>query len=141
MTTLDQDIRSKLETAAIAVSGFPGTGRRAFEGVAYQPEPGEEWARLSIIWSDNTPRVSGATNLRTGIFQVDLYAPFGLGTADLAATGGALRTAFRAGTRFILAGGEALEILNAQAVGAIFQEADWLRQTNEIRWQVSSTRL
>lgn len=141
MTTLDQDIRAGLQKRLITTSGFPASGNRAFEGLEFTPTVGEAWAKMTLIPTGNEAYLTGATNTQTGLFQVDLYEPPGLGTGGLEALVNAVKDKFRPATRINLAGGEWLEVINVERVGAIFSEADFMRAIVQVRWRVHSARL
>ena len=140
MTTIHQDIRAGLQKRALETSGMPAEGSRSFEGVTFEPQPGEAWVRMTLIPTDSDSIVSGASATQTGIFQIDLYEPAGLGTGGIEALADAVMDKFRVGTR-IFQGVEIIRIVGSRRSGPVFPEADYLRAIVEIRYSVHSTRL
>ena len=141
MTSLNQDIRAGLQKRAITVSGFPDADNRAFEGLEFTPTADTPWAKMTLIPTANEAFLTGQTNTTTGLFQIDLYEPPGLGTGTLEALLNAVKDKFRPATRILLAGGEYLEVVNVEQVGGIFSEADFMRAIVQVRWRVHSARL
>lgn len=140
MTTLHQDIRAGLQKRALTTTGMPAEGSRAYEGVKFEPQPGEAWVRMTLIPTDSMAIVSGASATQTGLFQIDLYEPSGLGTGSVEALADAVMDKFRVGT-LVYQNSEVIKIVGCRRVGAVMHEADFERVIVQVSYSVHSTRL
>ena len=140
MTTLHQDIRAGLQKRALTTTGMPSEGSRAFEGMAFEPQAGEAWVRFTLIPTNSNSIVSGVSATQSGLFQIDLYDPAGLGTGGVEALADAVMDKFRVGTR-IFQGVEEIKIVGVRRVGGVMADADYVKAIVEIAYSVHSTRL
>lgn len=96
----ESKIHSALVAAYLASDVMP-QARTAFEGRSFDPVAGQSWARLTAIPSGREPAAlgPGAPQAWTGILQISLFHPRGVGTEKMLADVDKALAYFKPGAR------------------------------------------
>lgn len=135
----DTDIRTAIETALFAVTGFPDADHRALENTTFEPVIGEPWVRVTYFWGREwlgSLPAAGGTLWRSGLVNVGLFYPLEDGPGDSDTLAQAIRDALPA-KKALSVGGRALEIReNRRSEGRRDPGGKWWHVSVDIEWRL-----
>lgn len=135
----DGDIRTALEAALFAVTGFPDSAHRAMDNVEFVPVIPEPWARVTHFWGREwlgSLPASGGTLWRSGLLTIGLFFPLLNGPGDSDTLAQAIRDAFPAGKSFSV-GGRALQVREGRrSQGRPDPGGAWWHLSIDIEWRL-----
>ncbi len=110
----------------------------AWEGVAYDPQTGRPYLRVSLSGYNRTPQGPGSNTifLEMGVYSVTVVWPVGEGKAPLLAEADKIRAMFPRNLSLTLSG-QAPLVVQATSLGPAFNSGDWLNVPVTVRWITS----
>ncbi len=133
--SLHTDIRVALQEQAATAAGFPPLAQRAYEGKLFVPSTGTPWARMTMLPTSGRPfSVSAEDRFEKGLFQVDVFVPYGAGSNAAEVAADAVIAVFNPAST-LKQNGLFVFVQYAERARVMEQEADWICAPVTVGWQ------
>lgn len=135
--SLDQDVRTALETRLATATGIPAADFRANEYSHFDPQVADEWVRTKVVWGGEVLRTypaAGGHVFRDGMYLVEHFSLFDSTTVQSDIVPRAILDKFPPGLT-LAAGSETLQILRSRRWPTV-RSGDWLKVDVDIAWRV-----
>lgn len=132
MSAPDSNIRAAFVTR---LQAFPALPPVAWENIAYTPVTGTTYLRPYLLPAEPFQAEIGSNgqNRHTGIYQINIFAPAGCGTATVNTLRDALINHFKRGTVLTYSG---ISVTCEKAfAGPMPTETDWVRIPITVRYR------